>query len=115
MPEELQLLASAGISVAPSDGLVVVGVAVGSDALVDDFMRGAPDTLGMITVARHIAVMDGKAAGFAYRQRVSCAEDRLPGAKRRPTAGEERVADGGHHLHVCGGGHPRPASGCQLR
>lgn len=60
--EELQLLADAGVSMAPSDGLVVVGVPVGLDALVEDHMRRAPDQLGLTIVVCPLAAMNDKQA-----------------------------------------------------
>lgn len=55
---ELELLAGAGIGMTPSDGLVVVGVRVGSASFVVDYMRRRPTELGMSTVARHAAAME---------------------------------------------------------
>lgn len=54
----LELLAGADISIDPSDGLVIVGVPVGPDCFVVDYMRKLPTELGMPTVASHVAVME---------------------------------------------------------
>lgn len=43
---------------APTVGLVVVDVPVGSNPFVTEYMRRLPEELGMPTVARHVAAME---------------------------------------------------------